>query len=138
MKTFNLRVLAAEKPFYEGECLSLVVPTLDGLYGILANHSNTISAIVPGMIKITDINSTEIIAAVSEGIVKIEDNTVLLLTDTVELPEEIDKNRAERAAAYAKEALLQKKSLQDYHMAQAKMNRAINRLNVAKYKKSGL
>ena len=27
---FPLHVLAADSPFYEGECESLVVPTLDG------------------------------------------------------------------------------------------------------------
>ena len=43
---FPLHVLAADKPFYEGDCESLVVPTLDGEYGVLAGHCNTICAIV--------------------------------------------------------------------------------------------
>lgn len=130
MNTFTLTVLAAEKPFYTGDCLSLVIPTLDGQYGILAGHTNMISAIVPGMLKFTAPDGEETIAAVSEGMIKVENNDVLLLVDTAERPEEIDANRAKRAAEQAKEAILQKKSIQDYKAAQARMARAISRLRV--------
>ena len=77
----------------------------------------------------------EVIAAVSAGLLKVEKNHVLLLVDTAEHPEEIDENRAKRAAEQAKEAILQKKSIQDYYTAQAKMARAIGRLRVKKYGK---
>ena len=62
--------------------------------------------------------------------VKVEDNDVLVLVDSAERPEEIDTNRAERAVAEAKEAMLQKKTVQEYKMAQAHLARAINRLRV--------
>lgn len=128
MNTFTLNVLAAEKPFYDGECVSLIVPTNDGQYGIMANHNNMIAAIVPGVLKFTKPDEIVIVAAVSEGLVKVENNSVLILVDTIELPEEIDENRAKRAAEQAKEAILQKKSIQDYYSAQAKMARALGRL----------
>lgn len=72
---FFLHILAADKPFYEGECVSLVVPTLQGQYGIMAHHSNYISAVVPGELDFTveeDGKEKRIRAAVSEGIVKVE------------------------------------------------------------------
>lgn len=131
MDTFKLVVLASDKPFYEGECESLEVPTADGQYGVLAHHMNQIAAIVPGMLKYRAPGETDFkIAAVSQGLIKIEDNEVLILADTAERPEEIDINRAKRDAAEAQEAILQKKSIQDYQSAQAKMARAINRLRV--------
>lgn len=130
MNEFTLDMLAAEKPFFQGKCISLIVPISDGQYGIQANHSNMIAAIVPGTVKITDIDGNEIIAAVSEGMVKVENNEVLLLVDTAERPEEIDENRARQSVEEAKEAILQKKSIKDYYAAQAKMARAINRLKV--------
>ena len=135
MNTFELSVLAAEKPFYEGECISLVIPTNGGQYGIQAMHSNMTAAIIPGMLKITVPDGEEIVAAVSEGLVKVENNSVLLLVDTAERPEEIDENHAKRSAEQAKEAILQKKSIQDYYAAQAKMARAISRLKVKRYGK---
>lgn len=130
MQPFPLTVLAAEKPFFEGTCESLVVPTIDGQQGIWANHSNMIGAIIPGTLKIVTPEGESIIAAVSQGLVKIENNQVLILVDTAERPEEIDENRARRSAEEAKEAILQKKSIQDYRAAQAKMARAISRLKV--------
>lgn len=133
MRTFPLVVLAAEKPFYEGDCLSLVYPTPQGLRGIQARHCNMIAAIAPGVLKITAPDGTKTVAAVSNGLIKVENDHVLLLVDTAERPEEIDENRARRSAEEAKEAILQKKSIQEYHDAQAKMARAINRLKVKRH-----
>lgn len=135
MNTFRLVVLAAEKPFYDGECVSLVIPTSDGQYGIQAMHCDMIAAIVPGMLKITSPDGEETVAAVSEGLIKVEHNHVLLLVDTAERPEEIDINHAERSAEQAKEAIRQKKNILDYHAAQAKMARAAGRIMVKRYGK---
>ena len=52
-REFHLRVLAADRPFYEGACVSLTVPAVDGSMGILAGHSNTIAALVPGAMSVT-------------------------------------------------------------------------------------
>lgn len=133
MNSFTLEILAAEKPFFEGDCISLVIPTTQGQYGIQAMHSNMIAAIVPGVLKMTTPDEEVFIAAVSEGLVKVENNHVLILVDTAEHPEEIDANRARHSAEMAKEAILQKKSIQDYYFAQAKMARALSRLKVKDY-----
>ena len=47
MSEFRIAILAADRVFYEGPCESLVGPTVLGQHGILANHSNMISALVP-------------------------------------------------------------------------------------------
>ncbi len=130
MNTFSLRILASDHIFYEGDALSLVIPITEGQYGIQAHHHNMIAATVPGKLKFIAPDGGEQIAAVSNGLVKVENNAVLVFAETVERPEEIDSNRARREAAHAKEALLQKQSIQDFHMAQAQMARAINRLRV--------
>ena len=65
MNEFKLTVFAADKPFYEGNCISLVMPTSEGQYGIWANHSDMIAAIVPGLMKVTLPDNTEKVAAVS-------------------------------------------------------------------------
>ena len=55
---------------------------------------------------------------------------MLVLVDSAERPEEIDANRARHAADAAKEALLQKQGLHEYHTAQTTLARAIARLRV--------
>ena len=130
MNTFYLEILAADRPFYKGECESMQVPISDGQYGIQANHRNAIAAIVPGTLRLRPPGGAEQIAAVSQGLIKVENNTVLILVDTIERPEEIDANRARREAEEAMEAILQKKSIESDHTAQARMARALNRLKV--------
>lgn len=130
MNSFKVHILAADNVFYEGDCESLIVPTTGGQYGILAGHSNAISAIVPGKMTYRVPGGENETAAVSSGLVKIESGEVLVLVDTAERPEEIDLNRARRAADAAKEALLQKQSLREYRMAKANLSRALSRLKV--------
>lgn len=89
MNTFNLDVFASDKPFFGGECVSMVIPVINGQYGIQAMHSNLIVAVVPGMMKIVPADGETIFASVSEGLAKIENNHVLLLVNTAEHPEEI-------------------------------------------------
>ncbi len=130
MSSFNVHILAASHTFYEGQCESLVVPTLQGQYGIMAGHCNTISAVVPGKMEYRVPGEGRKIAAVSSGLVKIENNEVLVLVDSAERPEDIDALKAKQAADAAKEAMLQKQSIREYHTAQMTLARAIARLRV--------
>ena len=130
MENFPVHILAADEPFYEGPCQSISVPTTTGMYGVLAHHTNVILAIVPGTLRYRCEREDEKLAAVSAGLMKVENGEVLILVDSAERPEEIDANRAQRAADRAKEELLQKKSIQEYRMAQSNLARALSRLQV--------
>ena len=118
------------RTFYEGPCVSLTIPTSDGEQGILAHHSDMIAAVLPGTLRDQVPDGPVQLAAVSSGMVKIEKNEVLVLVDSVERPEEIDAARARREADEAQEAMLQRKSRQEYQLAQASLARAMNRLRV--------
>ena len=130
MDTFVVHILAADHTFYEGPCVSLVVPTSDGERGILAHHDSMIAAIQPGTLRYQVPGQPVQTAAVSPGMVKVEHNKVLVLVDSAERPEEIDEARARREADEAREALLQKKSRQEHQLAQSTLARALNRLRV--------
>ena len=129
-KRIKLSILAADSKFYEGECEGLIVPTTDGQFGILPGHCEIIAAVTPGKLSYTLPGGEIKYAAVSEGLLKIEGDHVLILVDSAERPEDIDANRAQRAADAAKEELLRKRSHQEYQTAQAHLARAINRLRV--------
>ena len=130
METFQVQILAADHTFYEGPCVSLTIPTSDGEQGILAHHSSMIAAVRPGTLRYQVPGEEPRLAAVSPGMVKVEDNDVLVLVDSAERPEEIDVVRAQREIEEAREALLQKRSRQEHQIAQATMARALNRLRV--------
>ena len=130
MEPFQVHILAADKTFYEGPCVSLTIPTSDGELGIWAHHAAMIAAVQPGTLRYQLPEEEPRIAAISPGMVKVEKNEVLVLVDSIERPEEIDANRARREAEEAQAAMLQKASIQSYHAAQARLARAINRLKV--------
>ena len=130
MKQFNLRILGADKMFYDGEAFSMVVPLTDGKYGILANHRNMLSSIIPGKLSFVTSDKEEVVCAVSNGFVKIENNEVLICVEDIETPDEIDIERAKADVKSAKERILQKKSIVDFRSAKAQLARAINRIKV--------
>ena len=130
MEPFQVHILAADRTFYEGPCLSLTIPVSDGELGILAHHASMIAAVIPGTLRWQAPDQPVQLAAVSPGMVKVEHNDVLVLVDSAEHPEEIDAARAQREADEAREALLQKKSRQEHQIAQATLARALNRLRV--------
>jgi len=132
-ETFKLYILASDKPFYEGECYSLIVPTKTGSLGVMARHSNYISAVITGEVSFTVPNGggeEKRVCAVSGGLIKIEDNSVLVLVETAESPDEIDEVRAKLNADRAKEEMLQKRSRREYYSAKVRLARALNRLKV--------
>lgn len=130
MNSFQVHILAADKTLYEGPCESLTIPASDGQRGIWAHHRPMIAAIVPGTIRWRVPGGVDEVAAVSPGMVKVEGNDVVVLVDSAERPEEIDEARARREADEARESILQRKSRQEYQIAQATLARALNRLRV--------
>ena len=129
---FRAHILASDRDFFDGACASIRLPTIDGAVGILAHHINFVTALVPGEMWYRLADGTEHTAAISHGLVRMEDNDVLILVDSAEHPEEIDMARAKRAAERAKEIMLQSKSWQEYLQTQASLSRAMNRLKAAR------
>lgn len=132
MSSFTVHILAADKVLYEGDCESLIIPTPWGQYGILAHHTKAICAVKAGRMTYRAPGGEDKYAAVSDGLVKIENNDVLVLVDTAERPEDIDIIKAKEAADAAREAILQKRSIREYHEAQATLARALSRIDVHK------
>ena len=131
MEPFQVHILAADKTFYEGPCVSLTIPTSDGELGIWAHHAAMIAAVQPGTLRYQLPEEEPRIAAISPGMAKVEKNVVLVLVDSIERPEEIDAARARREADQAREIILQKKSRQEYQIAQGNLARALNRLRIS-------
>ncbi len=128
---FQMDVLAASVPFFQGRCVSAVIPTVDGEYGVLAGHCNTVGAVCAGELRFETETGELCRAAVAPGLFKIDGERVLLLLDAAERPDDIDVNRALRARREAEEELRQKHSLVEYEIAQGNLARAMSRLRVS-------
>jgi len=130
MKTFHLSLMEAERPLYDGDCESLIIPMSDGQYGILAGHINMVGAVKPGKLIFRPPGGEDRVVSVAEGLAKVEQDDVLVLLDSAEYLEEIDIHRAERDVEEARRRLHEKRSEQEYEAARIDLARAINRLHV--------
>lgn len=130
-KTFQLEILASDRPFYVGPAEHIVFPAVDGLVGILPGHESMVTIVSPGELKY-QVDGQWFYAAISEGFAEVRRDYVLILGDAIELPEEIDAKRAAEAAERAKERLLHRQSILQFYHSQAALNRAMNRLKVSK------
>ena len=135
MNSFILNITASSGEFYQGSCESMVLPVKDGVYGVQAGHSPVLVAIHMGMLKFTvDGETREIL--VGDGSAEVTPTFVLLLVDSAERPEDIDKNRAEAARIRAEERLQHKQSMHEYYQTKIALDRAMQRLQTAaKYKR---
>ena len=135
MNSFILNITASSGEFYQGSCESMVLPVKDGVYGVQAGHSPVLVAIHMGMLRFTvDGETREIL--VGDGIAEVTPTFVLLLVDSAERPEDIDKNRAEAARIRAEERLQHKQSTHEYYQTKLALDRAMQRLQTAaKYKR---
>ena len=135
MNSFILNITASSGEFYQGSCESMVLPVKDGVYGVQAGHSPVLVAIHMGMLKFTVDGETREILVV-DGIAEVTPTFVLLLVDSAERPEDIDKNRAEAARIRAEERLQHKQSMHEYYQTKIALDRAMQRLQTAaKYKR---
>ena len=128
-KTFYLEIITPEKQFYVGPASSLVMPALDGEYGVQPGHEPIVTAIEPGLVRFqADGRWNEVV--VSDGFAEVMPDYVILLVSSAERPEEIDLARAARAKERAEERLRQNQSVREYHLSKAALARAMARLRV--------
>jgi F-type H+-transporting ATPase subunit epsilon len=129
-KIFDLKVITPERLFYSGKAELVIVKTISGDEGFMANHSWACKLLQPGELRIKESGASKSeykIAALSEGYISVEGD-VTIFTDAAEWPQEIDLERAQRAKRRAEDRLKQNDS--DHFRAEVALHRAINRIKV--------
>jgi len=128
-KKFQLDIITPNGTFSIGQVDYLRAPSLDGLFGVLANHIPSIIAIGNGEIKIT-IDGKDELYATSGGYADIKKENVSLVLETAENAKDINVKRAEdsinRATKYLED------SDKDLYRAKKAIERAKIRISVAK------
>lgn len=120
-------MLSFDGKIYSDKVTRISLPTSDGTRTILRNHMDAVIPIDTGEVQLIKDKERSTVV-VSEGIFNFKDNQAQLLVRTYEFPDEIDKNRAQRAKERAEKRLkdeLTKKELQETELA---LKRAITRL----------
>jgi F-type H+-transporting ATPase subunit epsilon len=109
----------------------IVIPGSQGYFGVLPGHAAFLTTLGVGELMYR-IGRDEHYLAVAGGFAEVRNDKVIVLADTAERPEEIDRSRAERAKERAERRLAGRVEEEvDYDRALAALARALARLLTA-------
>ena len=132
MATFQLKIVTPDGLCFDGVAQKVIVRTTAGEVGILSRHASYLAPLAIGKVRVFDEAGKVCEAACSGGMVSFANEVATLVAQTFEWADEIDVERAERALAKAKACIENKQADCDICMAEAKIKRALNRINVGK------
>lgn len=127
--TMMVKIIAPDRVFYEGEVSFMEFNTIEGIIGIYPRHIPTTVVIAPGILKLIE-QSGERTAALHSGFAEILGDSVMILAESVEWPDEIDVRRAEEAKIRAERRIHD--DSQDLNRAELALKRAMLRLQLSK------
>ena len=132
MNKVRLQVISPEKVVFDGECTMIEYNTTEGFVGVLPGHVAMTQIIAPGKLTIYEEGKEKpIYAAVMSGIATIMPDNITLLTEIIELPNEINVERAKESKARAEQRLAEKMEGLDVARAEQALKRANVRIEVA-------
>lgn len=130
MAEIDLEIITPEKIIYKDSVDSITIPGTKGMFQVLKDHAPLMSTIEIGVITLKN-NNTNTCFTTAGGTIEVLNNNVLILADSVEVTEDIDIDRAERAKTRAEENLKRKKEEEEINVVRAELalKRAINRIS---------
>ena len=133
MKPFHLTIVTPYGEIYDGQAESVMVRSIAGDVGILADHTDFVTALGMGLAKVT-IDGTQRRAACIGGMLSVSKGEVALVATTFEWAENIDVSRAERSAERAQNVLNNRTShtSEEIALAEARLKRALVRTGAAR------
>jgi F-type H+-transporting ATPase subunit epsilon len=128
-RLFRLKIIAPDRVFYEGEASMIELKTSEGEIGVYKNHIPLTTILAPGIVKITEPEGVKL-AALYSGFVEILKESVTILAEVAEWPDEIDLNRAQEAKIRAERRLSNQESGVDEIRAEMALRRALTRIEL--------
>lgn len=107
-KLYKFEVVTPSRTFYSDDVELIVVETINGQMGVMANHLPMLVANKACTLKIQKDKNTKY-AYISEGFIEINDNKVTAIVDAAEWCDEIDLDKAISLKKSAEEELTNKK-----------------------------
>jgi F-type H+-transporting ATPase subunit epsilon len=135
-KTMQIEIVSAEKAIFSGEATHIVVTGLLGELGIYPGHTQLLTALKPGPVRIVKPNAEDEILYISGGILEVQPQLVSILADTAIRASDLDEMAALEAKEHAERILNDKQADIDYAKATAELAQAVAQLQaISKLKK---
>ena len=108
--TMHLDIVSAEHELYSGLAEVVVAPAVRGEVGIYPRHTQMITPLKPGEVRVIKQGGEEESIYVSGGILEVQPGTVTILSDTAVRAHDLDEAAAMEAKKRAEQALEDKTS----------------------------
>ena len=129
-KTMHIKIIAPDRVFYEGEVSFIEFNTTEGILGIYPKHIPMTVVVAPGVLKIEENGGEVKEAALHSGFAEILGDSITILAESVEWPDEIDVKRAEEAKVRAERRIHD--DSQDLNRAELALKRSLVRMQLTK------
>ncbi|MFU2115371.1 F0F1 ATP synthase subunit epsilon [[Pasteurella] aerogenes] len=128
MATLKLTVVSAEKSIFTGEVKSIQASGIEGELGILPGHTPLMTAIKPGIVKLTLENGNEEVIYVSGGFLEVQPTIVTVLADVAIRGKELDADRILEAKRRVEQNIVSGAKDANYEMLASKLSRELAKL----------
>ncbi|MDD2484013.1 MAG: ATP synthase F1 subunit epsilon, partial [Eubacteriales bacterium] len=131
-KSIELEVITPSKLFYKGQVELVIVRTLDGDEGFMADHAWACTLLDAGELWIQEAGSKDFkIAALAKGFADVKEK-IVIFTDAAEWPSDINPERSKEERRKAEEWLTApSKDDHEVELAKLAIAKAIVRMNVS-------
>ena len=128
MSTIQCNIVSAEKEIFSENVAMVVATGSLGELGITPGHSQLLTGIKPGPVKIIKEGGEEEVFFLSGGFIEVQPDVVTLLSDVAIRAEDIDEEQAEKAREQAEKVRDNADSDLDFSRARAELAEAAARL----------
>lgn len=126
----QIEIVSAEKAIFSGDATHIIVTGLLGELGIYPGHTQLLTALKPGPVRIVKQHGEDEILYISGGILEVQPQLVSILADTAIRASDLDEMAALEAKEHAERKLNDKQSDIDYAKAAAELAQAVAQLQV--------
>ncbi len=129
MSKIHIKVIQPTQIRIDAEYDHIIVPGVDGDFGISFDHTPFITKIRTGVLQLFQNNKSEDYA-IHDGFVTVENNVVTIICDTIEKKDEIDIARAKASRERAEKRLKSSEENINFRRAEASLKKALIRLEL--------
>jgi len=126
--TMHANIVSAEAEIFSGTVEIVVAPAIMGEVGIYPRHTQMLTTLKPGEVRVTKQGCEEESFYVSGGILEVQPHAVTILSDTCVRARDLDEAAALEAKQAAEDALKDKAGQMELAEAQAKLAEAVAQL----------
>jgi len=130
--TMHVDIVSAESEIFSGTAEMVLAPAALGEVGIMPRHTQMLTSLKPGEVRVTREGGEQEYFYVSGGIMEVQPHVVTVLSDTAVRASDLDEAAALEARKRAEEALKHRADDMDYATAEAELAQAVAQLRMIK------